>query len=820
MYIRNFYSELKKQLIDRPDVPWIRTATIGWSNRIRIGAGIAGQPMKIGSRTFTEGWGDHANSRHIVHVPGGAERFEAEVGVISDPDAFVIFSVEDMAGNVLAQTRELTVSDEAQHLSADLGGCREFVIRSYASESAEKGWTAANLAWGNVLVYSKDGSAFPAGDFVNFAFPPINSFEYDGVPFEAAESSLEMIADTVDYQKFVLEESSADGALTVRTTVTCYKDFPVIEYLPELLNRSDRPSGIVHDFKPLDLTLDLLDRSRGYLKTENGFSATYAIHDVALRRTLGSKNCQSDFIEEKVFLRPRYPEDHIRLDTDEGRSSAAWLPYFGLDETEEQGLNFAVGWSGAWYADFRMEPLMLKIRTGMQETNFRVLPGETLRQISMIIHHRDGLSVEDGQNQFRRFALKYHTPRLPGGAVRHVPLSFSTWGGDVTGNHLKYLDILAREKPGYEIYWVDAGWFGGERPVAPDEFSGSDWYKTVGNWAINTWAHPEGFKPIAEKAHAAGLKFMLWYEIERVMKGTPVAEAHPEWMLDTKIPSGHYLLNFGVPEAVDWAIGQIAYMVREHGLDYYRQDFNFNTLPFWRDNDAPDRVGVSEMKHIAGLYRFWDTLLEMFPGMMIDNCASGGRRIDFETCSRSICLYRSDMLGRPWYDSSEASQIMSAYLSRWVPAHGGGFTLIGHDDYSVFSGCVPGGASSIQDHSKTDFEWLRRSFSAVKRLQELCYGDWYLLAEAPETHQNIYAYQCDCPEQARGCFVAFRRSAGSESRRILPLRKIDPCAMYEIEVWNGTTGKMKGADLQKYPLEMPHERSCHLVFYRKLNPER
>lgn len=816
MFFKNFYSELKKQLIDRPDIPMIATEQIGWSHQIRIGRGIAGQALKIGSRTFSEGWGDHANSRHVVHVPGEAVSFEAFVGVMHDPQARVTFFVEDMAGNVLGSLGVFGMGDEARLLSAALPGLRDFVIRAYDADSESKGWTGANVLWGDPAVVLKDGRRIGGNSFGNREKSPVASFLCDGVEFRAGSITSDLIEETADYRKYCLEKTSQDGTLTVRETVKIYRDFPVIEWLPELLNRSDRPSGIVSGFKSLDLSLDLIDRSTGYLRTKDGFTCAYPIHDVALRRTLGSKNCQSDFTEETVMLYPRYPKDHVRMDTDEGRSSAAWLPYFGLDETEDQGLNIAVGWSGEWYADFKMLSHQLKVEAGMRETHFRVLPGETLRQVSIILHHRDGLSVEDGQNQFRRFMLKHHSPRRADGTVRQVPYSFSVWGGALTQSHLDDLAMIRKCGFEYDVFWGDAGWFGGNRPVAATEFDGSDWYSTVGNWTINGWAHPDGFRPVADAAHKAGLKFMLWYEMERVMKGTPVAQAHPEWMLDTNPPSGHYLLNFGCQEAVDWAVEQVAFMVREHGLDYYRQDFNFNTIPFWRANDAPDRVGVSEMKHIAGLYKFWDTLLAMFPDMMIDNCASGGRRIDFETNSRSICLYRSDMLGRPWYDSSEASQIETAYLSRWVPLHGGGTTYVNHDDYGFLSGAVPGASVPIADSSDLDVEWVRGILAVSKRMRALCPGDMYLLAEAPESHRNIYAYQCDVPEEGKGFFIAFRRPAGGESVRKVSLRKIDPSAEYEVEIYNGGTKRMRGADLREYVLNMPEPRSVHLVFYTKL----
>ena len=45
---------------------------------------------------------------------------------------------------------------------------------------------------------------------------------------------------------------------------------------------------------------------------------------------------------------------------------------------------------------------------------------------------------------------------------------------------------------------------------------------------------------------------------------------------------------------------------------------------WWKAADTPDRQGMAEIRHIEGLYAFWDGLLQRHPGLMIDNCASGG----------------------------------------------------------------------------------------------------------------------------------------------------------------------------------------------------
>jgi alpha-galactosidase len=83
-------------------------------------------------------------------------------------------------------------------------------------------------------------------------------------------------------------------------------------------------------------------------------------------------------------------------------------------------------------------------------------------------------------------------------------------------------------------------------------------------------------------------------------------------------------------------------MVEKNGIDIYRQDFNMEPLPFWRESDEENRRGITEMKYIEGLYALWDSLIERFPKILIDNCSSGGRRIDFETCERAVPLWRSD----------------------------------------------------------------------------------------------------------------------------------------------------------------------------------
>jgi hypothetical protein len=105
------------------------------------------------------------------------------------------------------------------------------------------------------------------------------------------------------------------------------------------------------------------------------------------------------------------------------------------------------------------------------------------------------------------------------------------------------------------------------------------------------------------------------------------------------------LLNLGNPAARQWLTDHIDRTLTEQGIDLYRQDHNIAPLDLWRKNDAADRQGVTENFCVQGYLAFWDALRQRHPGMLIDSCASGGRRNDLETLRRAVPLLQSD-LGR------------------------------------------------------------------------------------------------------------------------------------------------------------------------------
>ena len=46
--------------------------------------------------------------------------------------------------------------------------------------------------------------------------------------------------------------------------------------------------------------------------------------------------------------------------------------------------------------------------------------------------------------------------------------------------------------------------------------------------------------------------------------------------------------------------------ISDWGVDVYRQDRNHYPHLYWQTANAPDRVGITEIRHVEGLYAMWD----------------------------------------------------------------------------------------------------------------------------------------------------------------------------------------------------------------------
>jgi len=276
-----------------------------------------------------------------------------------------------------------------------------------------------------------------------------------------------------------------------------------------------------------------------------------------------------------------------------------------------------IGWPGQWAAQFaRDEARGLRASGGQELTRFKLLPGEEARSPLTVLLFWQG-DWGRSQNLWRRWMIAHNLPR-PGGKL--VPTHYAGCFGNLqprAEEEIAQIDGWRKEGIKLDYWFIDAGWYPGRGA-----------WSNVGTWEVDAARFPRGLREVADRCHAQQMKFIVWFEPERVTAGSWLAENHPEWILGGK---GGGLLNLGDPAAWKWVVERVDSLLTSQGIDVYRQDFNIDPLNYWRANDAPDRLGLTEIRHVTGYLAFWDELLRRHPDLYIDSCASGGRRNDLET---------------------------------------------------------------------------------------------------------------------------------------------------------------------------------------------
>jgi alpha-galactosidase len=676
-----------------------------------------------------------------------------------------------------------------------------FVAVTASSVRAASDEVSTVHAWASKAWLGKSAStAQPASGFEQNT-PPF-SFVYAGAPsfkFLASwrvATSQTPLAD--GREKHAITYTDPATGLQVVCELTLFSDFPAADWVLHLHNAGNADTPIIESLRPLDL---------GIVVPADG--------KVVLHRSNGSRLEPVDFLPSDQAVEKRA---NIRLTPNGGRSSDGVLPFFGL-QWPRGGLVGAIGWSGQWAMQLCRDAAdRVTLQAGQQTVRLTLHPGESMRTPRILLVSWQGDDQTRGHNLFRRLLMAHYLPRRNGEIAIAPTASLGWWsfgGGDAydEANQLAWIGKLA--KTGLECYWMDAGWFDGGFPNG------------VGNWRPKAKNFPNGLKPLGDAAHREGKKFVLWFEPERVNPDSRIAKEHPEWVLhaDPKkrqfdvFHPGDGLFNLGNPAARQWLASRLSQCVQDWGIDVLRIDFNIDPLCFWNTADSLDRQGMTEIRYVEGLYQLWDELIRRHPSLTIDNCASGGRRIDLETVSRSYPLWRSDTGCLGPNSKPIGDQIQVAGLSLYVPQHCGG--IWGFDPYTFRSAATMGG-TFCGDLRANEFpqELVRQATEEIKTLRPLYFGDYYPLFEINSSEEAWAGWQFDRPELGRGFAVVFRRSKCPKAFADLKPQGLDPHATYNVEFRETyavkETRTIKGAELAKLRVQISSAPGSLLIVYRKI----
>jgi len=660
-----------------------------------------------------------------------------------------------------------------------------------AEETADlRAWVSAHLAGP-----AEPATSCPAAADVPFSFSFADrSFADSGKTWESQRASRKLDAARTEH---VVTWRDPKTALVVRCVAIEYADFPTVEWTLYFRNEGTADTPILADMQALDT------------RFERGPDGEFLLH-----HAVGSPANGSDYGPLET---PLGPKSDKRISAAGGRPTNSDLSYFNL-QWPGRGVIIVAGWPGQWEARFaREDGKAVRVRVGQQLTRFKLLPGEEVRSPLIVLQFWRGDYIRS-QNVWRRWMIAHNLPR-PGGKLpppQFVASSSRAYEEMIKANEenqILHIDRYLEEGLKLDYWWMDAGWY----------VNKTGWPNT-GTWEVDTKRFPRGLRAVSDHAHRRGVKTIVWFEPERVTPGSWLYENHPEWLLG---PDGRQkLLNLGNPDARKWLTDHVDHLLTEQGIDLYRQDFNMDPLSYWRAADAPDRQGITEIRHVTGYLAYWDELRRRHPGMLIDSCASGGRRNDLETMRRAVPLWRSDYA----YEAT-GHQCMTYGISLWIPYHGtgtvacagapyygGGLTPV--EPYAFWSNAAPSLGCGVDIRVKEiDYAALRRLYNQWRQISAYYYGDFYPLTRYDRGNVVWMAWQFDCPDLGQGVVQVFRRPDSPYEAARFRLRGLDADARYTVTDLDANEPKeMSGRELLDpgLPVAAPQRPAARVITYRRL----
>jgi alpha-galactosidase len=540
---------------------------------------------------------------------------------------------------------------------------------------------------------------------------------------------------------------------------------------------------------------------------------------VEVHHARGSQAHESDF---EPLLTPLEAGSRLHLrsagvptcaDGSGGSPSVEALPFF-LAALPAGGLTVALGWTGPWRAEIhRSEPALLHLSAAMEGVHLRLQPGEEIRGPRVLVQWWRG-SVERSTAMWRRLLLAHYSP-CPDGRPFAGLLCDSLWGAWTDGDgHVAEIERWAATALPVECYWMDAGWSGDMR---------LGWAAHQSDRRPDTRLFPRGVRPVADAAHRHGIRFLLWFVPESIQPGVELGAWHPDWVLEPFRHAAYgdnvfYGIDHGNPAVNTALVDYCTAVVREHGVDVFRQD----GLSLWPRDVDPERQGMSQIRYTEGFYAFWDGLLAQNPHLLIDNCGTGARKLDLETIRRSVVFWRSDCQASGTFDPI-VSQDFTQGLSPWVPLFGAAVPMGQLSCYAFRSGYAPvlqlawPAGNPAARWRDLDLPLLAALMREYLELRPLLWGDFYPLAPYSRCPGSWAAWQWHRADLNHGMVQLFRRQQCDSAQYVVRLRGLVPGALYQVSDRDqARTAVMSGDALMTAGIAvvLAHQPASALLEYR------
>ncbi|MBX7120591.1 MAG: alpha-galactosidase [Opitutaceae bacterium] len=439
-----------------------------------------------------------------------------------------------------------------------------------------------------------------------------------------------------------------------------------------------------------------------------------------------------------------------------------WFPFVGIEDSTA-GVTWAaqIASPATWHLEISRRADQLALSGGgadrlLGEWHKVLAPGESFTAppawVTVIQGGLEAVCSRLVTEQRRRAAA-----RPPG--EDDMPVVFNEWctsWGHPTHDRLVHL-AAKLSGSGVKYLVIDDGW--AERK--------GDRFQQNGDWRVNRRAFPSGLRTTTDAIRSHGLIPGLWFEFEAVNPGSDAWSETAHQLHRDGVPlqvGPRRFWDFRDPWVHDYLADRVLARLRDDGFGYLKIDCNDSTGP---GVDGPESPGENLRQHIAGVQRFLVRLRSELPGLVIENCSSGGHRLEPSMLALTAMSSISDAHETPDIPIIAAnlnSLVWSAQKQIWaVVRRGDTVRRLAYSLAASFLGrmCLSG---DIQMLDETAARFVREAVDFYREVAPVIRdGEFRCRRNIGESYQHPTGWQVVTVEAGRQLLVVWHRFGGAAS---------------------------------------------------------
>lgn len=321
-----------------------------------------------------------------------------------------------------------------------------------------------------------------------------------------------------------------------------------------------------------------------------------------------------------------------------------------------------------------------------------------------------------------------------------LPIVFNeyctTWGNPSHENICEIVDAIKGK--GFKYFVIDCGWY---------KENGIPWDIGMGDYEVSSELFPDGMEKTVQVIKDAGMIPGIWFEIENVGSASRAYHLTEHLLHKDHAVLTTYFRRFWDMQDTwvdEYLTDKVIGTLKKYGFGYMKIDYN-ETIGI--GCDGAESPGEGLRKNMEASVSFFEKIKEEVPGIVLENCASGGHRLEPKLMSVMSMASFSDA------HECEEIPIIAANLHRVIhPAQSQIWAVIRQDDslkriaYSIsntFLGrmCISGDVTQLAPEKwnliEQGISFYGKIKDIIKEGQSYRYGPKIKSARHPEGWQAL-----------------------------------------------------------------------------------